>query len=205
MVLPRTTGERDSAKIVPSLEIKRYLAIQFLDQNTREWCDLFEIKPSALVKADGLRKKAGNGLFAARPFKCGDRIGVYIGEVFDKDKFPPSKRTEYSLLFDIDKTAAPLKTRRASPIKSLISDAGYGPKCSTDNMRRPPVYFGVHYANDPKWEPDGRHQPNRVTRRITCPAYNIIVGEDLVATTISDIEVGEELFWDYTDGSGKML
>jgi hypothetical protein len=71
-------------------------------------------------------------------------------------------------------------------------------------MKRPPVYFGIHYVNDPKWEPDGRHQPHRITRS-TCPPYNIEIGEDLVATTISDIEEGEELFWDYTAGTGVML
>ena len=71
-------------------------------------------------------------------------------------------------------------------------------------MKRPPVYFGMHYVNDPKWELDGKHQPHRITWQTTCPAYNIEIGVDLVATTISDIEEGQKLFWDYTDGSGIM-
>jgi hypothetical protein len=129
---------------------------------------------------------------------------VYIGEIFDLQKLPSPKRTCYSLIFNIDKTAAPLKVRQASSTKLLISDAGYCPKDSPDNMKRPPVYFGTHYANDPKWRPDGNHLPNRVTRQTIIPDYNIEVGNDLVATTICDIEVGEELFWDYTDGSGTM-
>ncbi len=32
------------------------------------------------------------------------------------------------------------------------------------------------------------------------PAYNIELGEDLVVSTISNIEEGEELFFDYTGG-----
>jgi hypothetical protein len=193
-----------SSKILPSAEIKRDFAVQFLDPTVKEWCDLFFIRPSTLVPPGGLRRTAGYGLFSARPFKCGDRIAVYIGEIFDLQKLPSPKRTCYSLIFNIDKTAAPLKVRQASSTKLLISDAGYCPKDSPDNMKRPPVYFGTHYANDPKWRPDGNHLPNRVTRQTIIPDYNIEVGNDLVATTICDIEVGEELFWDYTDGSGTM-
>jgi hypothetical protein len=187
-----------------SAEIKRQFAIQFLDPNIKEWCDLFTIKASGLVRSAGLRPKAGYGLFAARPFKCGDRIAVYIGEVFDAEKFPVKKRTIYSLMFDIDKTGAPIKVRKDSSTKSFITDSGYCPKDSADSMKRPPVYFGIHYVNDPKWEPDGKHQPHRITRS-TCPPYNIEIGVDLVATTICDIEEGEELFWDYTAGTGVML
>jgi hypothetical protein len=193
-----------STKILPSAEIHRHFAVQFLDPTVKEWCDLFIIKPSSLVAPGGLRRTAGYGLFSARPFKCGDRIAVYIGEVFDLDKFPSRKRTCYSLIFNIDKTAAPLKVRQASHAKMFISDAGYCPKNSPDNMKRPPVYFGIHFVNDPKWQPDGQQQPNRATRQSIYPDYNIEIGNDLVATTISDIEVGEELFWDYTDGSGTM-
>jgi SET domain-containing protein len=87
-------GERYSAKIMPSFEI------QFLDPNTKEWCNLFSIKPSSLVRSQGLRPKAGYGLFAARQFKSGDRIGMYLGEIFEADKFPVKKRTNYSLIFN---------------------------------------------------------------------------------------------------------
>jgi hypothetical protein len=203
MEIPRA-GERDSATIMPSFEIQRHFAIQFLDPNTKEWCNLFSIKPSSLVRSQGLRPKAGYGLFAARPFKSGDRIGIYLGEIFEADKFPAKKRTHYSLIFNVDKTSAPKRLKFASRIKSFISDPGYCPSGSTDNMKRPPVYFGIHYVNDPRWEPDGTQQPNRVTRN-TCPAYNIEIGEDLVVTTIADVEEGEELFTDYTAGSGRML
>ena len=170
----------------------------------KEWCDLFLIKPSTIVKLVGLRQKAGYGLFSARPFRRGDRIGVYIGEIFDTEKLPDKKRTCYSLLFNIDKTASPLKVRQSSTTKFFYSDAGYCPKNSPDYLKRPPVYFGIHYVNDPKWEPDGKHQPHRITPKTTCPAYNIEIGVDLVATTIADIEEGQELFWDYTDGTGTM-
>ena len=204
MEIPRS-GERESVKIMPSFETERHFAVQFLDPNTREWCNLFFIKPSGLVRTEGLRPKAGLGLFAARPFKNGDRIGVYIGEVFEADKFPSKKRTNYSLMFDVEKTAAPKRVKLASRTKSYISDAGYSPRGSTDNMKRPPVYFGIHYINDPKWEPDGKQQSHRVTRSTTCPPYNVEIGEDLVVTTIVDVEEGEELFTDYTAGCGSML
>jgi hypothetical protein len=204
VVLPRA-GERDSAKILPSLEIKRMFAIQFWDSTTREWCDLFQIKPSSLVKSGGLRPKAGYGLFAARPFKCGDRIGLYIGEIFETQQFPPSLRTAYALLFDIDKTAATRKVKQASTTKSFICDAGYAPHKSADNMKRPPVYFGVHYCNDPRWEPDGVHyQPSSGTRS-NFPDYNTELAEDLSLITVRDIEEGDELYWDYTAGNGKMV
>jgi SET domain-containing protein len=175
-----------------------------LDPSVKEWCNLFLIKPSNLVKSMGLRRKVGYGLFSARPFRSGDRIAVFIGKIFDVDKLTDRKRTCYSLLFNIDKTCAPLKVRWASATKYFYSDAGYSPKDSPDYMKRPPVYFGLHYINNPRWEPDGKHQPSKTTRQTTCPAYNIQIGEDLVATTISDIEEGEELFWDYTAGSGVM-
>ena len=71
-------------------------------------------------------------------------------------------------------------------------------------MKRPPVYFGIHYVNDPKWQPDGNHEQKRVTRKRHYPEYNMQIGTDLVATTITDIEEGQELFWDYTAGSGSM-
>jgi hypothetical protein len=199
----RTT--RCATFVPPSAEIKRQFAIQFLDPNVKEWCDLFTIKPSGLVRSMGLRPKAGYGLFAGRPFKRGDRIAAYIGEIFDEEKQSPKKRTVYSLMFDIDKTSAPKKVRKDSPTKLFISDPGYCPKDSPDSMKRPPVYFGIHFANDPKWEPDGKHQPHRITTRSTCPPYNIELGVDLVAITTSDIEEGEELFWDYTAGTGVML
>jgi hypothetical protein len=185
-----------------SSEIKRQFAIQFLDPNVKEWCDLFMLKASGLVRSAGLRPKAGYGLFAARPFKCGDRIAVYIGEIFDVENLPEKKRTIYSLMFDIDKTGAPIKVRKDSTTKSFITDPGYCPTDSVDSMKRPPVYFGIHYVNDPRWEPDGKHHPHT---RSTCPPYNIEIGVDLVATTICDIEEGQELFWDYTAGTGVML
>jgi hypothetical protein len=47
-----------------SAEIKRQFAIQFLDPNVKEWCDLFTLKASGLVRSAGLRPKAGLGLFA---------------------------------------------------------------------------------------------------------------------------------------------
>jgi hypothetical protein len=194
------------SKILPSAEIKREFAVQFLDPNEKEWCDLFFIKPSTLASPGGLRgRTAGYGLFSARPFKSGDRIAVYIGEIFEVEKLPPRKRTCYSLQFDIDETSAPLKVRRGSPTKLFITDAGICPKEIRDNMKRPPVYFGLHYVNDPKWHPDGNQQPERVTRQKKLPDYNIQVGTDLVATTLVDIEEGEELFWDYTAGTGTML
>jgi hypothetical protein len=192
------------SKILPSSEIKRYFAVQFLDPNVNEWCDLFFIKPSTLVVPRGPRQNAGYGLFSARPFKCGDRIAVYIGEVFEFDELPANKRTCYSLAFDINETAAPLKKRRACRGNLYISDCGYPPKDSTDNMKRPPVYFGIHYVNDPKWQPDGIQEQKRASRGRILPPYNMQIGTDLVATTISDIEEGEELFWDYTAGTGSM-
>ena len=48
MEIPRS-GERESVKIMPSFETERHFAVQFLDPNTREWCNLFFIKPSGLV------------------------------------------------------------------------------------------------------------------------------------------------------------
>jgi hypothetical protein len=191
-----------STKILPSAKIRRHFAVQFLDPTVKEWCDLFFIKPSTLVAPGGVRQTAGYGLFSARPFKCGDQIAVYIGEIFDLNKFPSHKRTCYSLIFNINKTVAPLKVRQVSHPKMFILDARYCPKDSPDNMKRPPVYFGIHYINNPKWQPDGKQQPNRLTGQTIYPDYNIEIRNDLVATTISDIEVGEELFWDYTDGSG---
>jgi hypothetical protein len=194
-----------ATKILPSSEIKRHFAVQFLDPKLKEWCDLFIIKPSNLLSPRGpSRQNAGYGLFSARPFKCGDRIAVYIGEVFELDQLPAKKRTCYSLAFDINKTATPLKKRRACTGEFFISDCGYPPKESTDNMKRPPVYFGIHYVNDPKWHPDGIQERKRVTRRRNYPGYNMQIGTDLVATTIKDIEEGEELFWDYTAGTGTM-
>jgi hypothetical protein len=187
-----------SSKILPSAKIKRNFAVQFLNPTVKEWCDLFFIRPSTLVSPGGLRQTAGYELFLAQPFKCGVRIAVYIGKIFDLDKFPSRKRTCYSLIFNINKTDEPLKVRQASPTKIFILDAGYCPKDSPNNMKRPPVYFGIHYVNDPKWQPDGKQQANQVTWQTIFPDYNNEIGNDLVATTISDIEVGKELFWDYT-------
>jgi hypothetical protein len=199
------TAFSSSSKIAPSAEVKRHFAVQFLDPNLREWCNLFEIKPSSIVQSKGLRSRAGYGLFAARPFKNGDRIGLYIGQVFDSTTFPGSKRTCYAVeCFDQKKTGATRKVKQTSKPQSFISDAGYGPKDSTDNMKRPPVYMGIHYANDPNYERFLIQNAKRVTRKIGLPDYNIELGEDLVASTISNIEVGEELFLDYTGGSTTM-
>jgi hypothetical protein len=130
---------------------------------------------------------------------------MYIGETFNTDKLLPKKRTNYSLIFDVDKTAGPKRFKFASCTKSFVLDPGYCPQGSTDNMKQPPVYFGIHYINDPRWEPDGSQQPNRVMRNTICPTYNIKIEGDLVTTPISNIEEGEELFTGYTVGSGHML
>ncbi len=136
---PNIGAAKAASKISPSAEIKRHFAVQFLDPNLREWCNLFEIKPSCIVQSQGLRSRAGYGLFAARPFKNGDRIGLYIGQTFDLNTFPERKRTCYAAMFDVKK-------------KSFISDVGYSPKHSPNNMNRPPVYFRTHYTNDPNWD-----------------------------------------------------
>ena len=66
------------------------------------------------------------------------------------------------------------------------------------------MYLGIHYANDPNWDRLGTQKIKWVTRRIGSPAYNIKLGEDLVASTISNIEAGEELFLNYTGSSDNM-
>ena len=57
-----------------------------------------------IVPSQGLRLRAGYGLFAARPFKNGDRIGLYIGQTFDLNTFPERKWTCCAASFDVKKT-----------------------------------------------------------------------------------------------------
>jgi hypothetical protein len=62
---PNTVTAKGSSKISPSAEIKCHFAVQFLDPNMKEWCNLFEINPSGIVQSKGLRSRDGYGLFAA--------------------------------------------------------------------------------------------------------------------------------------------
>jgi hypothetical protein len=132
---------------------------------------------------------------------------LYIGQVFDSNTFPDRKRTCYAVevSFDLKKIAPTRNAKKTSPPLAFISDAGYGPKDSPENMNRPPVYVGIHYANDPNWDRSKFVNQNttRVTRNIGLPTYNIELGNNIVTSTISNIEVGEELFLDYT-GGGSM-
>jgi hypothetical protein len=192
-------------KIRPVTELKREYVIQFKDAFSQEWCDLFVIKPSSLRKTEGLRPKAGMGLFAARPFRAYDTIGMYLGEVFEASLLPRSRRTVYSLAFN-EENVHPLSKKRAKSVESkmYIIDAGIGPDTTSsyyDIFKRAPVFFGIHYANDPLWTPSGVQGK----RSRSTPDYNVEVMADLTVQTLSNIEVGEELFMDYTGGTGKMI
>jgi hypothetical protein len=70
----KTASTTKATTINPSLELSRSWFIQIRDEKQDEWHTLFKIKKSNLPNA-------GYGLFAARPYKEGDQIGVFYGRV----------------------------------------------------------------------------------------------------------------------------
>lgn len=165
-------------------EVKpRTFLIQFKD-NKKCWCDLFEIKESTLPNA-------GLGLFALRPIKAEEIIGFYMGK---SEPSPPKKEpTEYAMEYVNKSNGLP-----------MTIDPGKSIRTNTDNFK--PAFFGLHFANDPNFK---QATSTAVGRRSTRSAGNLLpqvnfqVHNDMVATAIRDIQIGEELFLDYQISSLK--
>jgi hypothetical protein len=151
-------------------EIRRTFLVQVLQGNC--WCDLFKIAPSTL-------EDAGNGLFAARVFKAAEIIGLYIGSVRKADNCPAITRTEYAL------------AAKSGGVNVIIDP---GRVISGEVTYKLPVYFGIHFANDPQWK---MKKKGRNSRHQKHKAYNVEIRSDMRVVTLCDIKYGEEIFLDY--------
>jgi hypothetical protein len=148
---------------------------------TKLWSDLFLIPLSNVGNCPGLRNKAGYGLFAARPLKASETIGWYIGHTRKVDSFSNKKDR-------IGATEYIIRVEAQDGTKYLV-DAGRQPQPRLD--KRKPVYFGIHFANDPNWGKtmDERNQKD--------PPYNAQIDRHLEVIALNDIAMGEEILLDY--------
>lgn len=173
----RERSKTHSLVTTPAMEISRTWIIQLRDPNLNMWISMYEVKPSMLPNA-------GNGLFALRPFKEGDALGVFYGAVTDVK--PGHISSEYAI-----EMCWPLGTRR-----KLLVDPGSGTSSSQRTFNH--AYFGLHMANNPFFNNEDR-KPKRRTRQSLAP--NMIVNFDLVGRATADIAEGDEILFDYnTDG-----
>ena len=182
-LLRKTDITRQPIVIAPNQEKDRSFAIQFRNANTGEWCDLFHIRPSQLTNWQNLRVKAGLGLFAARPFKAGDNLGLYIGPCRRADEYPQKRRSVYAMLFERK------HTKNKSDNGTWVVDPGISP--SSGQFERRPVFFGMEFLNDPNYQTRARRD---------APPYNMSVQENLTVVAVTDIEKGSKLLLDYNYG-----
>jgi len=157
--------------VPPEFELGRRFQVVARDTATNTWHELYEVKTSTI-------EGAGNGLFALRPFKRGEWMGIYIGEV---RPFLQVKKTKtiYAMRFrDKDK-------------RDKIMDPGIpGPGRSTQRL---PVYFGIQFCNDPDWKEEGETTKKKTKTKNT----NVSVYSDLGVLATRRIDVGDEIFLDY--------
>ena len=185
-----------STTITPAMELSRRWIIQLRDPDVNEWFSLYEVKKSTI-------ENSGYGLFAARPYKAHDILGVFFGEVSDLDE--DGKVLKKKEKVDRKKGGpgnyAMIVEWPGQSNKYLLIDPKGEP---TKNYERGkgchPAYFGLHMANDPDWSKKKKARKNlakttRSTRQ--SPTVNMIVDEKLVGRALEDIAVDEEIFLDY--------
>jgi hypothetical protein len=157
-----------------SEEIRRTFLVQVLQDGS--WCNLFKIAPSSFSRKEGTRKKGGYGLFAARILKAAEMVGLFIGSVRPASKYPMEKRTVYAL------------AARSKGVDVIVDP---GRESKGDVSYKMPVFFGIHYANDPQW---GIKKEKRTSKH---PDYNVEIRSDMRVVTLRDIAFGEEIFLNY--------
>jgi hypothetical protein len=93
-------------------------------------------------------------------------------------KVKPPGATEYVIRFQAE-----------DGVKYLV-DAGRTPHPKLDQRR--PVYFGIHFANDPNY---GKRKEKRARNDLR---YNaMIMHRNLEVIALQDIDMGEEILLDY--------
>jgi hypothetical protein len=134
-----------------------------------EYLDLFEVKKSQVPNAN-------MGLYSKRPFKQGDVLGVFYGQV-KSTKGKGKKKHVYSP-YALEGTK-----------HNIILEPKGGITTET------PVYFGLHLANDPLL---CTKSAKASTRSMAArKKHNFFVDEDFIAIACLDINIGDELFLFY--------
>jgi hypothetical protein len=164
-----------STTIRPEMELSRSWMIQLRDREMNEWITLYEVRNSTL-------ENSGYGLFAARPYKAQDTLGVFYGDITEKNKKEETTDKNYAMQVEWPQKSG----------NYLLVDPKGGP--TTKERGHHPAYFGMHMANDPKWN-DKRDKAKRTTRQ--SPRVNMMVDHRLVCVATRDIDVGDEMFLDY--------
>jgi hypothetical protein len=140
---------------------------------------LYEVKKSGI-------KDANFGLFALRPFKTGEVMGVYFGKIV-KDV---SKK----------KNTVNDKSKKKDRMENEVILTCYAMECEKMGITvdclggvdsKHPTYFGLQFANDPILS------ENNDRARGEDRAHNFFVDENLIARACLDIKTGQELFLYY--------
>lgn len=138
----------------------------------REWRIIYVKPPERNIKLPtyhhlftikySLIPNAGYGLFAARNYNKNEPLGVFFGEI-------KNNNDEYSFY-----------------AMRMSENSIWDPEGGVDSDS--PVYFGLHFANDPKGP-----------RQISSDKTNFCVSDhpEGAAFATRDIKVGEELYLDY--------
>ena len=150
----------------PLQEHNRAFKIQLVT-GPSQFVDLFEVKKS---KIEG----AGYGLFALREYNKNDIIGIYFGDIAKEGE----ACTDYSM-------KVPWRFKRRKE-KIVIIDAFKSSLAQMKFEQRKPVYFGLHFVNDPYLCPEK-----------TNATPNIQISDRLQGVATRDIKCGDEILLDY--------
>ena len=135
---------------------------------------LFTIKPSTI-------KNAGLGLFFAQNIKQGRCIGYAHGKAFPASEDYVS---QYAW--------------KSDPLKTIVDTKGG----ISDSRKAYPVYFGIHFANDPglsskNAEINANQGPLTRQQAEEIPRFNVTVDSHFWVYTLADVQKGEEVFVNY--------
>jgi len=142
----------------------------------------FDKEPLFEVKKSGI-EGGGYGLFAARSFQIGSCLGLYWGDVKMNEPKLLDER-----LYTIQVMASKLnvkmgRTPRHGNVWIVSSKVGGASS---------PIYFGLHFVNDPKY---------CISKRI---GTNAMVCSDGIFYATKTIERGSEVFIHYEEGEAQM-
>jgi hypothetical protein len=130
-----------------------------------------------------------HGLFAARKFKKGDIVGVYMGE-----KTSSNTVDAYSIKLKVKVVPTTVNDKDGNDSSAAFTEVRTIVDAKGGIDSGAPLWLGIHYINDPT---DPADEGCEVTLEEKQNKWNIEIFSNGIAHATKTIEIGDELFMDY--------
>ena len=157
----------------------------------KEWRINLRVETSSepipfLVEKQSTLPGSNLGIFAARNFKMGEYIGIYLGVVLQKLEGNTTEEIEI-------KERDLFKGRR---YVMTYGNKGYvDARAGIDHHSHPRAYMGCHMINDPTYNLS--HDCSDDEKRNALDLVNVVCYDDLLVAAQKDISDGQEFFLRY--------